>query len=729
MDLRGKLLLGTAAGLAAASLSGCGGGGSSGGGIRTGSFGLGLSYVQNPSTFESAEYFASGALAQTNASDAYGVGATGSGQLVAVVDTGIDPTHTDLDAQIHASSKDIISSRNVLADEGNHGTPVSGVIAAERNSTAMHGMAFDAKILAIRADSPGSCAGAGCSFDQADLATATDYAVTNGADIINYSLGNASSLSTAYRTALTNAAAAGRILVFAAGNNGDPNPSYPGAFAAESGAAGQAIVVGSVDSGNTISSFSNRAGSAKNAYIVAPGEAIRSTSDGGGTVVYDGTSLAAPSVSGAAALVWDVAPSLTAAQVVEILLKTATDLGAAGVDNVYGHGLLNLEAALAPQAPLSVNLDDRVDGRRRPADSSRIDLPTMMAGAPVARIGVMLLDSYDRPYTAPLESFVRRASAPADIAGWIDSHHRQYETESLFDGKVHLTSRPGSGEEPGDMLFVAELTPDTSLAFGVGENAGAPVLTRPSPSAELASFTTGSSLRVDRRISRNLEFRLGFDTARIDPRRDELLGEQRNALTGELIAKGRTGGTARLRVGLLDESTGPFGMQSAGAFSLGDNSETTHATLGMEQPLIANLSLFAEATLARTELDSDEGGLVAETRDFMSTGFAVGLNSHHVVSENDRLTFTLAQPLRPDGLKAELELPTSRTVEGAVIRERHEVDLSGRGRELDLAIDYSLPLQDGRTRLHLGALLRNEPGHDPDVDAEWLGLIGLSHHF
>ena len=114
----------------------------------------------------------------------------------------------------------------MVDDVDGHGTAVAGIIAARRNQALSHGVAFDARILAVRADMPGSCA-SGCAFDQADVATATDYAVGRGAGVINYSLGGSTSLGASLEGALARAADAGTILVFAAGNEGAADPTFP----------------------------------------------------------------------------------------------------------------------------------------------------------------------------------------------------------------------------------------------------------------------------------------------------------------------------------------------------------------------------------------------------------------------------------------------------------------------------------------------------------------------
>ncbi len=153
-------------------VAGCGGGGGSGG--------RGTVDAQPASYYETTEYQANYGLGVIGASSAYAAGATGRGITVGVVDTGIDVDHPELTGQIAAASTDIVSrDPQFVNDIDGHGTAVAGVIAARRNQALMRGVAFKAKLLAVRADTPGSCA-TGCTSSQSNIAAATDYAVAQG---------------------------------------------------------------------------------------------------------------------------------------------------------------------------------------------------------------------------------------------------------------------------------------------------------------------------------------------------------------------------------------------------------------------------------------------------------------------------------------------------------------------------------------------------------------------
>jgi len=303
---------------------------------------------------------------------------TGSGAVVAVIDTGIDLTHPDLaENLLSAPDADFVSDRDCSKnrtcgpeDENGHGTHVAGIIAAvTNNGTGVAGVAPDAKLLPVRVlDEEGNGTG--------DIVAGIRYAADRGADVINMSLGYTSGLGEALEQfgalddiyeAIEYAWDRGSLVVVAAGNDTAP-------ICAEPASAKNVICVGATDSRDLISSYSNFDATSFDSYLVAPG------GDGGsgfsfgpssptgslcrgdilstylrsekswcvneaGYEAAAGTSMAAPHVSGVAALL--AAQDLTNEQIAECLLRTAQDLGVAGRDPVYGHGRVDALAAVS----------------------------------------------------------------------------------------------------------------------------------------------------------------------------------------------------------------------------------------------------------------------------------------------------------------------------------------------------------------------------------------------
>jgi len=178
-----------------------------------------------PSDFETAEYNEQVGLAHINASSAYAHSErpTGEGVVVAVVDTGIVENHSELIGRISDLSTDIVGDRGA-GDVDGHGTGVAGVIAANKDGRYMHGVAFESTIMAIRTDTPDSCeadGGEGCTFSDSNIAKAITYAIENGAQIINLSLGRDPSVSDPGSTvfaALRDAVDRGIFVVISSGN-------------------------------------------------------------------------------------------------------------------------------------------------------------------------------------------------------------------------------------------------------------------------------------------------------------------------------------------------------------------------------------------------------------------------------------------------------------------------------------------------------------------------------
>ncbi|MFO0279914.1 MAG: S8 family serine peptidase [bacterium] len=268
-----------------------------------------------------------------NAPEAWASGYTGQGIVVAVLDTGVDRNHADLAGNIWTNAGEIANDgldndgngyvddvygwnfangNNNTLDGNRHGTHVAGTIAAANNGFGATGVAYNSRIMPVKVLSDSG------SGSYSGVAQGIRYAVDNGADVINMSLGGGST-SSAVQSALQYASSRSVIVVMAAGNAGAAQPGYPASNATSWG-----LAVGAVNSSNQMASFSNRAGSNSSMrYVTAPGVQVYSTLPNGGYGFLSGTSMAAPHVAGLVALMLSANPNLTDAQVRQIITATA----------------------------------------------------------------------------------------------------------------------------------------------------------------------------------------------------------------------------------------------------------------------------------------------------------------------------------------------------------------------------------------------------------------------
>jgi len=268
------------------SLSGCGGGGGS----------VDANVIADPppvpadpppvpADFETTEYNAQYGLGKINASEVYADGYSGSGVIVGVIDTGVDIDHPDLIGNIASGGYDYVdgdSDASPSCDIGNencdnmsHGTHVAGIIAGMKNDIGMHGVAYSAKILPLRAGySSGSLA-------VSAIESSIDRAISQNAKVINASFSSntiPSSLADKWKSAHANDI----VTVHAAGNAAGDDPLLGAllpAYAGYEDLSSTLIAVVATDSNNTITSYSNRCGIAKNWCMAAPGDGIYSTVD------------------------------------------------------------------------------------------------------------------------------------------------------------------------------------------------------------------------------------------------------------------------------------------------------------------------------------------------------------------------------------------------------------------------------------------------------------------
>jgi len=363
--------------------------------------------------------------------------------VVAVLDTGVDAAHPDLAGRVLAGWDSMNPAGDGRRDPNGHGTHVAGIIAAGvDNAEGIAGVAPGVRILPVRVlDASGN-------GDDDELALGIIWAVDHGADILNLSIGGAVP-SALLEGAIDYALDAGVLVVVAAGNAGASGnvPSYPAAYP-------QVLAVGATDSADRRAIFSN---TGSYLDIAAPGSWIVSTWPGGRYQTSSGTSMAAPFVSAAAALV-QARTGLRGRALGVRLVADAVDLGTPGRDDEFGAGLVNPLALIgAVPEPIPV-------GERSPVIPGMPLLPALpalpeMPALPALPALPAMTPSVPRLPTRP----VPEAPRPPDRrAPDRPAHPVRPPTPRDLRREVVLTATSGPGRGGGHLVLV-ELAGPTPL--------------------------------------------------------------------------------------------------------------------------------------------------------------------------------------------------------------------------------------------------------------------------
>ena len=255
----------------------------------------------------------------------------GEGVNIAIIDTGIDPDHPDLTANIEGFYSAVPPNPYTVDDHYGHGTHVAGTIAAINNEIGVVGVGPKIDLWIIKAS-------AGGILQLRDLLESYDFVINtwfddnpnNNIQVVSMSYGGGYSSTEAEM--LQRAWDMGIILVAAAGNEGGA-VIYPAALPF-------VIAVTAMNKYDQITSWSNRG---LEVDLAAPGSAVTSTYLRGQYATWSGTSMATPHVTASAALAIASHPRMNNAQIVQLLYDKAEDLGDPGFDIFFGHGLVNAE--------------------------------------------------------------------------------------------------------------------------------------------------------------------------------------------------------------------------------------------------------------------------------------------------------------------------------------------------------------------------------------------------
>ncbi|MEI9853053.1 MAG: S8 family peptidase [Sphingomonas sp.] len=724
----------------------------------------------SPGFYDTAEYRATVGAVSMHALAAYDRNATGAGVKVGVIDSGIDLQSAEFGdcgggigtggCRISAASRDT-AGNPTIDDEAGHGTAIAFTIAGRRNGAATHGVSFDATLVVMRADKPGSCATAdaddddsGCTFNNSDIAEGIDFARTAGARVINISLGGGTPSAGAL-AAMERATAAGVILVLAAGNEGDPNPDAFTSGATDPAVGhGLIVIAGSVGANDVISSFSNRAGTGQNAYLAAVGENVRAPDNTNTAFLWSGTSFSAPQISGAIALLAQAFPNLTGAEIVAILYASARDAGAAGTDPIYGRGILDLTRAFMPIGSM------HVAGSRAPASASvNASLSAPMGDARQGPLAAVALDAFDRAYAMDLTATVGRQGPGRRLPALMAARDRGF-TVGIGGARLAVTLAPA-----GDSIRMRQLAL-TGGDAAVARALAASVSGRLGSRAQFAIGASESGTALAGRLAGRAEPAFlvardpvntsGFD---VDPaaaaavRRSfgpwgvTLAGEYGAVLTRrdsqfptlqwrpERFGYGRTtigidrrfGG---LGLGLvatrLAEADTLLGARFTGALGAA-RADSVFIDLGTRWEPGGGWTLGG--SLRRGWTFAHLRGGIAGSGTIRTGGFAADIGRLGVFGAGDRLGIRVAQPLRVSSGAIALMLPAGWDYASESVTGWRDtrINLAPRGREIDYEIAYSRPLWAGDVSGNL--FVRRDPGHIAALPDDYGAAIRFTFGF
>ena len=413
-------------------------------------------FNSNPVSYRTSEF--NGTSGQNykqaiKADVAYSRGWTGKGSLITIADTGYDKDHSDLAGAVKHQYNTLTGGDATFMDDNvGHGSHVLGIAAGRRNGSGTHGVAFDADVAVVKVTD-----NTGYSFQRARTGAA--WARDLGSVAFNVSANSRE--DSAFRASLTptgitgvkysnhwyygengyngfveeaklwkTALGSNQVLVNSAGNFGNDYSSGSAQMAHATDASGNLIlggrmlVVGSYDLvNNRIASYSNKAGTVcatwdftanvcKDAaklsdfYILAPGDNIQSAYKDGTSVNMSGTSMAAPVVTGALAIIHQMWPHMKGKNLVKLLLVTADKDLPGYAEHTHGQGMLDLDKATQPVGATGIPTSGRTDGEIA-------NLETLSGGAGIGNISsdafaalsnVTVLDSFERDFTINLNN-------------------------------------------------------------------------------------------------------------------------------------------------------------------------------------------------------------------------------------------------------------------------------------------------------------------------------------
>ncbi len=611
------------------------------------------------SDHQTTEYNNSTGLNTINAADAYAKGWTGEGAVLGVIDTYQDKDHADFNGK-YQWYKDYVRNSDTVplyGSQHSHGTHVAGIVAAEKNGTGTHGVAYNADLVGANVDyhgngminkglaqqalhdmaklkSPNSAGGeemniiaVNMSFNAPSLfydgngSTVTQLTdgTYNATEITSRILNNGYGDSEYWKVATDNDI----ILVNSAGNYGFDHAGDPGIWAVEEDANGNLILGGKMvivgnwtgtgvagnKAGhvclniNTVNNTCNDTHRLSDFYILAPGDNINSTiptgmgNNGNDTSTMSGTSMAAPHVTGAFGVLHQMWPYMNGENLVKLVMNTA-DKNLTGYNvNIHGQGLLDLDEATKPQGAVGLATSGRVDHPTVSLNNTYYSTGTALPSN-LSNLKIMVLDDYDRNYYMDLgSSFVVQDKRKfSDVKMLVQNNNTFLPHNQMY----------GSFAQGGNY----DLAKNYNFGFYTGENGSGDY-----------------SLNVGKDFYLNKKFKL------------------------------------KTSLGHMSEQDTWLGNSSDGVLAVGDNNDTTSANIGVSYQLGNNV-LSLDYSKGFTDVNTTDNSLIKSFSDIETESYRLAYEIHKDTHTTFGWSFSLPSHITSGTM--DLEVAESVNLDGTI---------------------------------------------------------------
>ncbi len=662
-----------------------------------------------PTPAPTTEYQNSLGVSAAKAQFAYDEGFTGEGVTIAIIDSGIDVDNEEFEGRISEASQ---SFENVFArcntcgpetitydldDVQGHGTWVASVAAGAANGNEVHGVAYDSTILALKIaganldDLPDGEMPVEFGLNGLNIAPAINYALDNEAFAINLSVnGNfGPQVAIELHDAMANVAAEDAILIQSVSNFDED--SFAGTMTED--------LVGSdlefedwflygirVDQNLQAIPGNGDPGALAHRTLAVVAQDVTVFDTDGTAIEITGNSFAAPAIAGAAALLKQYWPQLGGAEISGILLSSATDLGEPGVDQEYGAGLLNIEAAFKA---------DNAQMGSSQATMSSVSATSLIASAPFGSgsasdaftpdaAPTVAIDGWGRDYQVDTSQLVHAEQASGFRTGNLVPGQARPELtpyEETLGAVSFAASRQASYDRTAPRNYAARLGPKTVAYASTNANISPSDMMTNSllQSANVATYGAAGTIVHEGH---------SFTFASAETEGDELRSKTTRVAVS--LPNGLSASYTNSR-----EIGSALGMRGTGAFAI-DGATSDFVTIGWSGNL-KGFNLSAEAMAGRTNVETS-GSMLAFDDAVLSSGFRVTAARKAL---GGTLLLGLTSPIKVDRANVTYTAASRYDLETrSLVHQGNALNLAASARELDFELAFSRPLALGYISLN-----------------------------